>query len=631
MVPAVCGSLLLAVVLVFGQTAQHGFVNYDDDAYVYNNPHVKVGLTAQGIAWAFTSNYYHNWHPLTSLSHIVDYQLYGLRPCGHHLGNVLLHAATAILLFLVLRRMTGRLWPSAFAAAVWAVHPLRVESVAWVSERKDVLSGLFFVLTLWAYASYVERPASWGRYIRVVVFFALGLMTKPMLVTVPFVLLLLDYWPLGRMESSPTNNLGGKRLEVRRSPLSEKNVPPSFVQRVRRLVIEKIPLLLLAVASCVVTFVAQGGAVRPLELVPLPWRIANALVSYAAYLWQFVCPVGLAVIYPHPGDNLPAWHVAVALLVLVGISLAVLAARRKHPYLLVGWLWYVGMLVPVIGLVQVGGQAMADRYTYLTQIGLCVALAWGVANVAGSWPYHRWLLPVSSSLVVVILMGCAWRQTGYWRDSESLWTHTLACTSNNAVAHNNLGIVLGMGGLIEEAIPHFQEALKIRPDYPNARRNLALARSVQEERLLKALAERRELLNSRPDDVALLNETAWLLATNPSASIRNGTEAVKFAQQAVGVSGARQPAILGTLAAAYAETGEFTDAVQIAQQALALASAEKKVALADALRVQIELYRAGSPYRDIQQPPQGDFPRDTAVPSTRTNGTEDAKGSERDR
>ena len=614
--PAVCGFLLLAVVLVFGRTAQYRFVDLDDSGYVYENSHVRAGLTAEGIVWAFTSSHSSNWHPVTWLSHMVDCQFYDLRPCGHHVSNVLLHAATAILLFLVLRRMTGRLWPSAFVAAVFAVHPLRVESVAWVAERKDVLSGLFFMLTLWAYVRYVERPTSWRRYIMVVVFFTLGLMAKPLLVTVPFVLLLLDYWPLGRMEPPATN-------------------------RLMRLVIEKIPLLLLSVASCAVTLVAQGRAVQPLEFVPLPWRITNALVSYVDYLRQFVCPVGLAALYPHPGNNLPTWQVAVALLVLAGISLAALAGRRRHPYLLVGWLWYLGMLVPVIGLVQVGQQAMADRYTYLTQIGLCVALAWGVPNVAASWPDRRWFLPVSASLVVVILMGCAWHQTGYWRDSESLWKHTLACTSNNAVAHgnlglalanrglidkaiveyreavkidpanaeahnnfgvalaereqvdeaiahyrralevnpdfawahNNLGVALAKRGLIDEAIAHYRqairtepdnaqahnnlaaalvmcgrideaidqlrEALKIKPDYSNARQNLGSIESARET-FLKWLGKRRDLLQSRPNDVALLNDMAWLLATNPNESIRNGTEAVELAQRAVRVSGARQ-------------------------------------------------------------------------------------------
>jgi protein O-mannosyl-transferase len=706
--------ILLAVVLVFGRTVLYEFINYDDPAYVYQNPRVSAGLTSQGIAWAFTSSHAANWHPLTWVSHMADCQVYGLRPWGHHLGNVLLHAATAILLFLVLSRMTRRVWPSAFVAAVFAVHPLRVESVAWVAERKDVLSGLLFVLTLQAYASYVERPASWGRYLAVVVFFVLGLLAKPMLVTVPFVLLLLDFWPLGRMESPPRIRFG-------------------------RLVIEKIPLLLLAVGSCVMTIVAQRGAIRPLELVPLSWRIGNALVSYVSYLWKFVCPMDLVALYPHPGDSMPAWQVATALLVLLGISLAALAMRRQYPYWLVGWLWYVGMLVPVIGLVQVGPQAMADRYTYLPQIGLSVALAWGVADVTRFWPNRRWLLSVSSLLVVAILMGCAWRQTDYWRSRESLWTHTLACYPNNAVAHNNLGedlddhgrtdeaiahlrqaveidpnyarahnslgatlakrdlideamvhfrkaidiapdfgkahsnlgaalakrgqtdeaivhfrkavdidpdlarahgnlgLALTERGLIDEAIVHFrqaveiepdyvqahsalgkalarrglideaadqfQEALRIKADYGQARRNLDAVRSARET-LLESLAQRRELLKSRPGDVALLNETAWLLATNPNKSLRNGIEAVEFAQRAVRASVPQQPAVLGTLAAAYAETGRFADAVTSAQKAFDLASAEHNVALANALREQIGLYRAGLPCRQMQQSPQ---------------------------
>ena len=365
-VAAVCGFLLLAVALVFGQTVRHDFVNYDDNAYVYENPQVAGGLTAHGIAWAFTSFHVSNWHPLTWLSHMLDCQFYGLHAGGHHLTNVLLHAATAILLFLVLRRMTGDLWPSAFVAAVFAIHPLRAESVAWVAERKDVLSGLFFMLTLGAYAGYARRPFSLGRYLTVVLLFALGLMAKPMLVTLPFVLLLLDYWPLGRI--GPHRRTG--------------------ISSFRRVVVEKIPLLALTAASCVATVIAQGTAVIAIDVIPLPSRIANALVSYVAYMGQLFYPAGLAVLYPHPEGGLPIWKVAASSLVLAGISAAALVWRRRFPYLFVGWFWYVGMLVPVIGLVQVGLHAMADRYTYLPQIGLCIAVTWGVAQLAASRRYH---------------------------------------------------------------------------------------------------------------------------------------------------------------------------------------------------------------------------------------------------
>jgi tetratricopeptide (TPR) repeat protein len=501
----VCALLVLAVAVVFGQTLSHGFINYDDNDYVYDNPHITHDSPAKGIAWAVTSMEAGNWHPLTWASHILDYQLYGRNAGGHHFTSVLLHAVSTVLLFLVLWRMSNALWPSAFVAAVFGVHPLHVESVAWVAERKDVLSGLCFVLILWAYARYVERPASWGRYAAVLALFALGLMAKPMLVTVPFVLLLLDYWPLGRVPQQ-----GGADIPVcpeERNGGRQECLPHRLLWR---LIVEKIPLLLLAGAACVVTFVAQGGAVQSLELVPLPWRIANAIVSYATYLRQSVCPMGLAVLYPHPGDNLPIWRVALAALVLVGISAAVLACRRKCPYLLGGWLWYLGMLVPVIGLVQVGGQAMADRYMYLPQIGLCIAVTWGVTELAGSWGVRRWL-PIPSVLVVLVLMGCAWRQTGYWRDNESLWNQTLRCTCRNAVAQHNLGQALADGGDIDGAMKHYRAALGIVHNYADAHFGFGVALE-RSGRIDEAIGEYQLATEIKPEFVQAQNNLGVALA-----------------------------------------------------------------------------------------------------------------------
>ena len=337
---------------------------------MYKNPAVTRGLNWSGVVWAFTHSVVANWQPLTTLSHMLDCQLWGLNPGMHHLTNVLLHAATAILLFLVLRKMTRRFWPAAFVAAVFALHPLRVESVAWVTERKDVLSGLFFMLTLWAYSHYAQvqrlqstdqnrHPAS-RFYVLSIALFALGLMSKPMLVTLPFLLLLLDYWPLQRVT-----------IDESRSTIG-------------RLALEKIPFLLLSAASCVVTIFTERDSIAPLENVAFPWRVGNALVAYAAYLGQMLYPVGLAVFYPHPGSHLSMWNVGVSLLVLVLISAGVVGARRRHPYLLVGWLWYLGMLVPVIGLVHWGSQARADRFTYLPQIGVYLMVAWGAVEICGS-------------------------------------------------------------------------------------------------------------------------------------------------------------------------------------------------------------------------------------------------------
>jgi protein O-mannosyl-transferase len=451
---AVCGFLLLAVALVFGQTVGHEFVQYDDPKYVYQNPVVQRGLTFEGFRWALTAseinNWHPNWHPLAWLSHMLDVQLYGLQAGGHHLTSVLLHAAAAILLFLVLWRMTGFLWRSAFVAAVFAVHPLRAESVAWVAERKDVLSGLFFMLTLWAYVGYTRHPVSLVRYLTVAALFTLGLMAKPMLVTLPFVLLLLDYWPLGRMGPAVGRSF-------------------SFP---RRVVVEKLPLLALTAAACVATFFSQREAVATIDAIPISSRIANALVSYVTYIGDFFYPVGLAVFYPLKTGGLPIWKVAASTLALTGISTAVLVWRRRFPYLFVGWFWYVGMLVPVIGLLQVGAQSMADRYTYLPQIGLCLSVTWGGAQLAASWRYRRRACVAVSALAVLILMGFAWRQTSYWRNSETLWTHTLSCTAGNYIAHDSLGAALAERGQIDAAVAHFQKALEIKPNYAIAHNNL---------------------------------------------------------------------------------------------------------------------------------------------------------------
>jgi hypothetical protein len=456
-----CGFLLLAVFFVFGQTLRHEFVNFDDGLYVFENPSLARGLTVGGIVWAFTTIYANFWHPMTWLSLMSDFQLYGLNPWGYHLTNFLLHAATSIIFLLVFPRMTGELWPSAFVAAVFAIDPLHVESVAWVAERKDVLSGLFFALTLAAYVRYVGNPASWGRYLVVVMLFALGLMAKPMLVTLPCLLLVLDYWPLGRMMAATEHAdlANGRRMGRFRLPI--------------RLVVEKIPLLLLAAVFCMLTSSAEGVALVHSEHFSLQWRLGNAALSYVAYLRHFFYPLGLTVLYPRRID-LPTWQVITASLLLLGITLVALLYVRRRPYLLVGWLWYVGMSVPVIGLVQFGIQAEADRFTYLPQIGLCIALAWTGADLCKSWPSHRWICGVTSAFLLATLAGVAWRQTSFWRDSETLWNHNLACTLENNIAHNNLGNALYGRGEVDEAIAHYQKALEIKPDDAKAHANLGV-------------------------------------------------------------------------------------------------------------------------------------------------------------
>jgi protein O-mannosyl-transferase len=439
---AVSGLLLLSVIVVFGQTAGHEFVNFDDADYVYKNRHVCGGLAGAEIAWAFSAFHSGNWHPLTWLSHMLDCQLFDLHAGGHHLTNVLLHAAAAIYVFLVLERLTAARWRSACVAALFAIHPLRVESVAWVAERKDVLSGLFFMLSLWFYARYAERPNSRGWYGLVLASFALGLMAKPMLVTLPFVLLLLDYWPLGRRVG------------------------------LRALIVEKIPFFVLAAASCLVTLAAQREAMRTLQNVDLSARLANAAIAYSGYLGKMFYPVELAAFYPLPKDPPPAWKALGAITLLFVITAAVFAARRKRPYLLFGWLWYIGALVPVIGAVQVGNQALADRYTYLPQIGISIALVWAVADFALRHSAARGSMVVLTSLLLSVLAVLAWQQTTYWRNSEILWTHASVHTLQNPVVEFNLGSALEDRNQFDEAIVHYRAALQLNPDYVDALNNL---------------------------------------------------------------------------------------------------------------------------------------------------------------
>jgi protein O-mannosyl-transferase len=561
-VPAVCLVLAAITFAVFGQTLTHEFVDFDDNHYVYENPVVTQGLTLNGIAWAFTGAHASNWHPLTWLSHMLDCQLYGLHPGGHHLTNVLLHTATVIVLFLVLRQMTGALWRSAFVAAVFAIHPLRVESVAWVAERKDVLSGLFFMLTLGAYVRYARLPWSWARYGLVVLLFALGLMCKPMLVTLPVVLLLLDYWPLQRVES----------------------------RKFAGLVMEKLPLLALSAAGCVVTLWAQQKAIQPAALASLSLRLGNALVTCMVYLCQMVYPAGLAALYLYPHNGLPTWEAALAGTLLAGLSVAAWGERRKQPWLLIGWLWYLVMLLPVVGIIQVGDQAHADRYTYLPQIGIYVAVTWLVAQSRTSRVAFGGLM----SGVLAVLMVCAWKQTAYWKNSETLWTRTLACTTGNYIAQYNLGNILALEGKTDEAINHYQNAVQIRPGYVKAHNNLGNV-LLQKGRAEEAISQFQQSLQLQPDDPESQNGLAWLLATCPEASLRNGDKALQLAQRANELAGGKNPVVLRTLAAAFAETGRFSDARRSAQMAMELLQAAGQQDLAGQLNVELKRYEAGLP------------------------------------
>src|SRR5438477_96358 len=555
-------------VTVFGQTIRYDFVNFDDDLYVYNAPAIQAGLTIKGIALAFTTPHARNWHPLATISHMLDCQLYGLKAGGHHATNILLHTIAVLLLFRVLRQMTGAIWRSVVVAALFAVHPLHVESVAWVSERKDVLSA----------------------------------------------------------------------------------------------------------GSCVITFVVQKRATGAIPPLPFPWRLQNAFASYVIYVWKTLWPTRLAVFYPHPDNTLAIWEVILAIGFLLAITVAAIVFRRERSYLFTGWFWYLGMLVPVIGLVQVGEQGYADRYTYLPHIGLFLVLAWSVADISARSRLRRRFAAAVAVTVIIAFASCALMQTTYWRNSETLWTHTLAVTSNNDIAHNNLGYLCVERGDLDKAISHFEEALKIRSGKPEAHYDVgsafvqmnladALARKGQSDeamihyeeaiklqpnyaeayynrgnvllakgRIDEAIVDLEKTLQIQPDDAdahtclgnALLlqgllkeaiahyekalalapedpharNNIAWVLATSSDASIRDGARAVEFAQEAVELSRSRDPNFLRTLAAAYAENGRFSEAIAAAKQAIVIANMQGSSGLAKTLESELMLYRGHFPLRE---------------------------------
>jgi tetratricopeptide (TPR) repeat protein len=453
---------------------------WDDPEYVLDNVHVAQGLTWQGARWALTSTDAANWHPVTWLSHLLDVQLYGMNAGPQHVTNLLLHIFNTLLLFGLLYRMTEALGRSTFVAGLFAVHPLHVESVAWISERKDVLSTLFWLLTMWAYVAYVRRPGR-RRYLLMLLLFALGLMAKPMLVTLPFVLLLLDFWPLQRGLELP------------------------------RLVKEKLPLFALAAVSSVVTFLVQrqGGAVKGFERVPLSLRLTHAPVAYLAYIGKMLWPVRLAALYPI-GTATPIWLGSLGALLLIGVTIFAIRAGRRHGYFPVGWLWYVGTLIPVIGLVQVGDQSLADRYTYVPLIGLFLIVAWGAPELVARWRYGKSALPFVAACVLLACAALARVQVRYWSDSTALWQHAIEVTEGNYTAHNNLGAVLVKQGRADEAIPHFAEALRIRPNFAPAQNNMGMALMWQ-GKLDEAARYFGEALRNQPDYVDAQNNLGMAL------------------------------------------------------------------------------------------------------------------------
>jgi tetratricopeptide (TPR) repeat protein len=671
--------LILLVAVVYAQTFRFGFLNFDDNFSITESPHVLLGLTPAGIQWAFGAGFFgptphvDYWRPLSFLSHMLDVQLFGLWAGGHHLENAALHAVNAVLVFLVLLSMTGRVWRCAMVAALFAVHPLHVESVAWISERKDVLCTLFFLLTLLAYTRYAREPSA-GRYLLVFASLALGLLSKPMLVTTPFVLLLLDVWPLKR-----------GRPWGRESWL--------------RLIAEKIPLLVLSLIDILATFSAQRVYMHQYDAIAAGMRVGNALVSYVTYLSKTFFPAGLCVFHPIPRLDAwwPLWQTAGSGMILLAITIVVLCQVRRRPYLPVCWFWYLGMLVPVIGFVQVGGQSWADRYTYLPLLGIFVALVW----LAGDWvqehPRLRRVALTLAALLIPVLAAMSWIQTRHWRDDFSLWERVLAIHEDAMLPHTNyskalmdagrldeaereirraisldpssrnprvnLGSLLSRrghpdeavavyleivrmhpddatahyvlaGGLSEmhrydEAVEQYREALRLDPALLPARRDLRKA-LFSAGRGEESIAESMEVLRRDPSDgeteydlanllvssgrggealphfgkamrldprnPKIRNDCAWLLATSPDASVRDGRRALELALEANQLTGGKDAGVLDTLAAAYAENGDFSQALRFAGEALRLAAGDTR--LEASLREEEAGYRRGEPYRE---------------------------------
>ncbi|HEV8132764.1 MAG TPA: tetratricopeptide repeat protein [Acidobacteriota bacterium] len=506
--------LVMMTTAAYWRTFHNGFVLYDDRGYVTENPHVQQGLTWEQMRWALAATYAANWHPLTWMSHMLDCHLFGLNPAGHHGISLLLHLANTALLFFVLAEMTGALWRSAFVAALFALHPMHVESVAWVAERKDVLSGFFWMLTLWAYLRWVKdrKPAN---YALLAGTFAFGLMAKPMLVTLPFVLLLLDYWPLKRFNVTRTTSRPGKRNEPAGRLTGE---PPA------KLIWEKLPLLALVAASSVLTFYAQhrGGAVQTLEILPLQARLANAVVSYDSYVAKLLWPHDLAVFYPHPLNTLPYWKISGALLLLAAATWLVIR-YRGHGYVSVGWFWYLGTLVPVIGVVQVGDQAMADRYSYIPSIGLFVIVSWGLPELLPQGFQRRIALSALGGAVISVLAILTWIQVGYWHDSLKLFEHAAEAVPNNYLAHNAVGFALANQGKWDQATEHYLKALWVKPTYAEAHNNLGNAFAAKGEwnsaipHYEKALRLKRNLFQAENNlGVALFATGRWREAVEHS-------------------------------------------------------------------------------------------------------------------
>jgi len=653
----VCLFLVVITLLSYWQLPTHDFLNFDDNVHITQSINVHEGITWKNIAWAFSFTDIAYWHPLTWLSHMLAFQLFGLKSGMHHLINLFLHVGNTLLLFLVLHRMTRSLWSSAFVAAMFALHPMNVESVAWASERKNVLSTFFWMLTMLAYVCYAERP-SLLRYLLTFLFFALGLMAKPMLVTLPFVLLLLDYWPLYRLNFSPSRSINqeyhkSKNAGFQRSPFLS-------------LVLEKIPFLVLSiiVVHLSTMSVKGGGFVISTASVPMKLRIANALVSYVSYIKKMIWPHNLAIYYPYP-HVLPLWQVAGAVFLLLCISYLILRTVKSKPYLVVGWLWYIGTLVPVIGLMQAGlWPATADRFAYIPLIGLFIVIAWGTSDLVARWRFRKIVLVALATTLISILTVTTWLQLRYWQNGVTLFSHALKVIPNNSLLHkelgnaledqgnfdkamyyyakaiqitpnfaephNNLGRIFAIHKDYKDAIYHYNEALRIKPTFTEAHNNLATALLYQGNEkkaiyhynealrsnpnyagayynLAKISANQgktentiilyRKALDCNPEMIQALYNLSWINATHENEKYRNGAKAIELAEKLSKITQYNQPLALDALAAAYAETGKFDAAVFTVEKGLELAKQQGSKELALGLKKRLQLYQAKRPYR----------------------------------
>jgi len=651
-------SLFLVVIILatYWQLPSHELLPFDDYGYITKNTHVHEGITWKNIVWTFSSTDFGYWHPLTWMSHMLAFQVFGLKFGMHHLINLFLHISNTLLLFFVLKRMTGALWQSAFVAAVFALHPLNVESVAWVSERKNVLSTFFWMLTILTYVRYTERPGFY-RYMLILFVFVLGLMSKPMLVTLPFVLLLLDYWPLCRFNLQSCRG----HQEVHKSIHTD-----SRQSLVLRLVLEKIPLFILSFTCIYLSALSiqRFKIVISMASVPMKLRIANALVSYVRYIKKMIWPQNLAVYYPYP-HTLPAWQVIGAFLLLVIVTFYAFRWVRLKPYFTVGWLWYIGTLFPVIGLVQAGlWPAMADRFAYVPLIGIFICIAWGVPDFVGRWRYRKAGFIAVSTALVPIFMVMTWLQLRHWQNGVTLFTHNVRVTHNNSLAHkelgnaleqqgnldkailhyskalkinpnnaeahNNLGYILARQKHYKEAIDHYKAALRIKPNYTEAHNNFGTALLhqgnekeaivhynealkynpnyagtyynlgkiyINQNKIEIGIQFYKKALKLNPEMTQVLYNLSWLLASHEDEKYRNGKEALDLAKELCKITQNSQPLALDALAAAYAETGRFNEAVFTVRRALEMALKFGPNELISGLTKRLRLYQDKRPYR----------------------------------